>query len=69
METTGLMARLLNMDQSHWHEEEGSIAYRRNQPVRSRPIHEGIGDALREAFDSSQLGLPDDIRTLLAQLR
>jgi hypothetical protein len=29
---------------------------------------EGIGNALRAAFDASQWGVPDDMRSLLAKL-
>jgi hypothetical protein len=30
--------------------------------------HEGIGNALRSAFDASNWGLPDDMRQMLAKL-
>jgi hypothetical protein len=38
------------------------------QAIAKPARHEGIGNALRSAFDAGNWGLPDDMRQLLARL-
>ncbi|MBV9840843.1 MAG: hypothetical protein JOY99_04770 [Sphingomonadaceae bacterium] len=69
-ETLGATARFIDMYQVRWQSENGSaVAYQANQPVRARPLHEGVGDALRAAYEPSQLNLPEDMKGLLARIR
>jgi hypothetical protein len=61
------------MDQSRW-QREGAImsSYSSGTPVRVRPLHEGVGNALRAAFNgagASSYGLPEDMQSLLRRLR
>ena len=59
------------MDQASWNvHADVATAYRPGAAVRSRPLHEGVGNALRAAFTrpTGDLGLPIDIRNLLEQI-